>query len=74
MVSRNGTKKLLGAVRAVDKNGVTGWVINWADRQRKFVADSDKTVAVGKKKYTPVECSKYRHPKPVVPTVNDEDI
>jgi len=74
MVSRNGTKKLLGAVRAVDKNGVPGWVINWADKQRKFIADSDKTVAVGKKKYTPVECSKYRHPKPADRPVDNGDI
>lgn len=71
-VCRNGTRKMLGAVRAVDKNGVTGWVINWADRQRKFIADSDKTVVVCKKKYTPLECSRYRHPKSVVHPVNGD--
>ena len=47
---RKGNKKsVLGAVQAVSKEGENGWVINWADRQRKFISESDKSVVVGKK-------------------------
>lgn len=65
-VSKGNTRRLLGAVRAKDANDVTGWVINFADKERKFIADNDNAVHVGKKKYTPEECAKYRQPKPAV--------
>lgn len=32
------------AVRATDKDGVKGWVINMADRQRKFYSDEEVLV------------------------------
>lgn len=62
-VRKGNTKKLLGAVKATKNDGTTGWVINFADRQRKFVADSDNSVIIGKKKYSPEECLRYRKGK-----------
>ncbi|MBP3686825.1 MAG: hypothetical protein J6J35_00495 [Alphaproteobacteria bacterium] len=47
-VRKGDNKKILGAVKAVTKDGATGWVINWADKQRKFAADGDKSIVVGK--------------------------
>lgn len=47
-VRKGDNKKVLGAVKAVTKDGATGWVINWADKQRKFAADGDKSIVVGK--------------------------
>lgn len=70
-VRRGDTKRLLGAVKAVKADGTTGWVINFADRQRKFIADTDHRVVVSKKKYTPEECAKYRKAKPKKPTPCD---
>lgn len=32
------------AVKAVDKDGVKGWIINMADRQRKFYAETEVQV------------------------------
>lgn len=63
-VRRGEKKRILGAVKATKADGETGWVVNFADRQRKFVADSDNNIVIGKKKFTPVECAKYRKGKP----------
>lgn len=62
-VRSGNTKRILGAVKAVKADGTTGWVINFADKERKFIADTDHNVVVGKKKYTPEECAKYRRDK-----------
>ena len=70
-VRRKDTKRVLGAVKAVKADGTEGWVINWADKQRKFVANSDTTVTVGKK-VSPQECLKERRKKPV-PAAADEE-
>lgn len=61
-VRKGDNKKTLGAVKATLKDGTEGWVINWADRQRKFVAEHNPNVIVGKQVSTK-ECLKTRHPK-----------
>lgn len=62
-VRKGNTRRLLGAVRAENADGVTGWIVNFADRERKFIADNDNKVFVGKRKYTPDECQRYRKSK-----------
>lgn len=71
-VRRGDNKKVLGAVKAIKEDGTTGWVINWADRQRKFVADSDKNVVVGKP-VTTEACLKARKRKKAAPVTVEED-
>ncbi len=72
-VRRNNTKKVLGAVKAVKEDGTIGWVINWADKKRKFIAASDSTVVVGRQ-VSATECHKAHKPKrPAAPAVDDED-
>lgn len=73
-VRRGKTKKVLGAVRATKEDGTEGWIINWANRQRRFVADGDDNVIVGRK-VSATECQKShkQHRVPAVPTVFDDD-
>ncbi len=71
-VRRGDNKKILGAVKAVKEDGTTGWVLNWADRQRKFIADSDKRVVVGKP-VTTEACLKAKVRKRKKPAVVAEE-
>lgn len=70
-VRRGDNKKILGAVKARKDDGTEGWVINWADRQRKFIANSDKGVIVGKPVSSEV-CLKARKHKKSAPAEIDE--
>ena len=71
-VRRGDTKKILGAVKATKEDGTTGWVINWADRQRKFIADTDKNVIVGKK-VSAEACHKARKHKKAAPVLVEDE-
>lgn len=71
-VRRSNTKKVLGAVRATKEDGTTGWVINWANKQRKFISDDDKSVVVGRK-VSSEECLKAHKPHKPAPVVTDEE-
>ncbi|MBO5038904.1 MAG: hypothetical protein J6C85_05565 [Alphaproteobacteria bacterium] len=70
-VRKGETKKTLGAVKAVLKDGTKGWVINWADRQRKFVAESDTGVIVGKQVSSSTCLNARKRKKPALLPVED---
>lgn len=72
-VRKGDTKKILGAVKAILKDGTRGWVINWADRQRKFVAESDTSVIVGKQVSTKTCLDTRKRKKKAVMPVTVED-
>lgn len=61
-VRKGNTKRVLGAVKAINARGEEGWVVNWADKRRHFVASSDKRVVIGKK-VSSAECRKERQLK-----------
>lgn len=72
-VRHGNVKRVLGAVKAENEDGVTGWVVNWADKKRKFVADSDNSVIVGRK-VSANECQKaHKAKKPVLAIGDDEE-
>lgn len=45
-VIHNGKSSCLEAVRATDKDGNPGWVINMANRRRRFIADAQGYVVI----------------------------
>lgn len=72
-IRRKDIKRVLGAVKAIKADGTTGWVINWADKRRRFIPDSDLSVVVGKK-VSQKECAKAHKPKkPEAIVTNDTD-
>lgn len=72
-VRRGNTKKILGAVKAIKEDGCDGWIINWADKKRKFVANSDNNVVVGRQVSAAVCHKAHKAKKPVLVVSDDED-
>lgn len=71
-VRKGNSKKILGAVKGIKEDGTTGWVINWADKQRKFIADTDNSVIVGKQ-VSATACHKARQRKKALEPVAEVD-
>ncbi len=74
-VRRANTKKVLGAVKAVKEDGTTGWIVNWANKQRKFIADDDTSVVIGRKvsAETCLKAHKVKKTPPVIPDSDTDD-
>ncbi|MCM1323915.1 MAG: hypothetical protein NC218_07125 [Acetobacter sp.] len=73
-VRKGNSKSIRGAVKAIKADGTSGWVINWADKERKFFADADKSVAVSKKKHSLEESVRLRQAKKPAAVEVEEDL